>query len=198
MIASLTGTLTIKLPTEININVQGVGYQVNIPLSTYEKLGEIGSTVTVLTYLHVREDALQLYGFSTDEERTFFRMLISVSGIGPKIAQAILSGISVSELRHHIITGNVSALTRIPGIGRKTAERLVVELKEKVAKVEPEVAYIAGVGGIEIRSEALLALTSLGFNRAVAEKAIRSALAESNGKELSIEELIKKALRYTA
>ena len=175
MIASLTGVLKIKSPTEILLDVHGVGYAVTIPLSTYEKLGEVGATQTLLTHLHVREDVMQLFGFATDEERHFFKLLISVSGIGPKIAQGILSGIAVSDLRQHISGGNIGALTAIPGVGRKTAERLVIELRDKTGKIETSgIASFPNQDRDErLRQEALLALTSLGYNRPIAEKAIR-------------------------
>lgn len=200
MIGSLRGTLIHKSPTEILVDVQGVGYQVSIPLSTFEGLGKEQSTVTLLTYLHVREDALQLYGFMTEEERTMFKLLMSVSGIGPKLAQGILSGIGASELRNYIAQGNLGALTAIPGVGRKLAERLVVELRDKISKVESTAAFLgpATEGQSRTRFEALLALTSLGFGRPLAEKALRSALQQLNGKDASVEELVKLALRQTA
>jgi len=199
MIATLTGILRSKSPTEIIIDVGGVGYSVSIPLSTFEKLTETGSAVTLLTHLQVREDALQLYGFATEKELILFRMLISVSGIGPRIAQGILSGISASELRDHILKRNISALTTIPGVGRKTAERMVVELRDKMSKDEPSAAFSVHSSGEEDgRTQALLALTSLGYSRLIAEKAIRRALTEANGAELSLEDLIKHALKYTS
>lgn len=200
MIASLSGTLKIKTPTEVLIDVQGVGYAVSIPLSTFEKLGDIGSTTTLLTHLHVREDALQLFGFATEEERFLFKLLISVSGIGPKIAQGILSGISAVELKEHIARENVTALTAIPGVGRKTAERLIIELRDKIGKLELITSSTPTLSSQQedVRQEALLALTSLGYNRQIAEKALRQVLNETNGTSLSLQELIKKALRYTS
>ena len=199
MIASLTGILKVKSPTEIVLDVQGIGYAITIPLSTFEKLGDVGSTATVLTHLHVREDAVQLFGFATQEERLSFKLLISVNGIGPKIAQGILSRIAVSDLKQHISNENISALTAIPGVGRKTAERLVIELRDKIGKIEvagttspPQTDEEEG-----LRQEALLALTSLGYNRSVAEKALRQVLTEMKGEKLSLQDLIKKALRYT-
>ncbi|MCI0706355.1 MAG: Holliday junction branch migration protein RuvA [Ignavibacteriae bacterium] len=197
MIATLTGILKTKSPTEIVVNTNGVGYAVSIPLSTFEKIGAVDTAVTLFTHLVVREDALQLYGFATENEREVFRLLITVNGIGPKIAQGILSGITLDELKRHIAGGNISALTSVPGVGKKTAERLVVELREKVSRISP--AGISGYPSDEasnVRAEALLALTSLGYQRAVAEKAIRQVLNEQNGKTLSIEELIKSALRF--
>lgn len=197
MIASLTGILKSKSPTEVLVDVNGVGYSVSIPLSTYSKLGDINASVHLLTYLHVREDAMLLFGFATEAERSLFRLLISITGIGPKTAQGILSGISVSELHQHIAGGNITALTAIPGIGRKTAERLIVELRDKIAKTDPGVQGGAGDRNTEIRNEALLALTSLGYNRVSAEKAIRTALNESGGAQLSVEDLIKRALKFS-
>ncbi len=194
MLSHLKGILHHKSPTEIVVDVNGVGYALSIPLSTFEKLGEAGSAISILTYLHVREDILQLYGFATESERELFRLLISVSGIGPKIAQGILSGAQTTELQNLIAQGNVAALTAIPGIGRKTAERLIVELRDKIAKLEPPLAT-AGSSPAGIRAEALMALTSLGYNRAAAEKAIRAALQEFDGKEPTIQELLKQALK---
>ena len=199
MIASLDGILKGKSPTEVLIEVGGVGYALSIPLSTYSTLGELNAPVHLLTHLHVREDAMQLFGFATDSERQLFRLLISISGIGPKIAQGILSGISVPDLRQHIISGNIAALTSIPGIGKKTAERLVVELRDKIGKAEttPGTPAIPGNKNAEIRSEALLALLSLGYNRAAAEKSIRLALNDAGGTDSSVESLIKRALKYS-
>ena len=200
MIGSLRGMLIHKSPTEILVDVQGVGYQVSIPLSTFEALGKEQTAIVLLTYLHVREDALQLYGFATEDERTMFKLLMSVSGIGPKLAQGILSGIGASELRNHIARGDLGALTAIPGVGRKLAERLVVELRDKISKIEPSLAFPgpATEGQARTRFEALLALTSLGFGRPLAERALRDALQQLNGKDASVEELVKLALKQTA
>jgi Holliday junction DNA helicase RuvA len=199
MIASLNGILKGKSPTEVLVDVNGVGYSVSIPLSTYSTLGDLNSPVHLLTHFHVREDAMQLFGFATEAERQLFRLLISITGIGPKIAQGILSGISVPDLRQHIAGGNIAALTSIPGIGKKTAERLIVELRDKIGKIEPSfgTGSVSGDRNAEIRSEALLALTSLGYNRIVAEKALRMAINDAVGSQLSVEDLIKKALKYS-
>lgn len=199
MISSLTGILKFKAATEAVVDVQGVGYALQIPLSTYSQLGEVGSSVTLLTHLQVREDALVLFGFATDDERIMFRHLLSVNGIGPKLAQNILSGVSGAELRALIKSGNASALTAIPGIGRKTAERIIVELKEKVAREAdaiPDFA-VSSATPMEIRTETLRALIALGFQRSAAEKAIRAALNESQGGPLSVEELLKRALKHS-
>ncbi|RPI03159.1 MAG: Holliday junction branch migration protein RuvA [Ignavibacteriae bacterium] len=199
MIASLTGVLKYKSPTEILIDVHGIGYTVSIPLSTYEKLGAIDSTITLLTHFHVREDAMQLFGFFSDEERRLFRHLISVSGIGPKIAQSILSGMNVEELTSHLLSGNVAALTAIPGVGRKTAERMILELRDKAGKMNAggEQMTAPGMASAAMRAEALQALTSLGYNLQIAEKSIRLVLKETEGSKITLEELVKRALRHT-
>jgi Holliday junction DNA helicase RuvA len=198
MIASLHGTIVRKSPTEIVIDVRGVGYGVSIPLSTFEVLGDLNTQVSLFTYLHVREDALQLFGFVSEEERNLFKLLISVTGIGPKMGQSILSGISGAELRNAIIQGNSAMLTSVPGVGRKLAERLVLELRDKIGKVSPGSSLLAASteAQTQIRSEALLALTSLGYNRAAAERAIRLAIKDNSSVEASIELLIKAALRH--
>ncbi|HCV42837.1 MAG TPA: Holliday junction branch migration protein RuvA [Bacteroidetes bacterium] len=198
MIASMRGTLVVKSPTEVVIDTQGIGYSLNIPLSTFAALGTVGSTVTLLTYLHVREDVLQLFGFASDEERNIFKLLISVSGIGPRMGQTILSGIAVPDLKHHIISGNLGALTTIPGVGKKLAERLIFELRDKIGKVELSGALSPAPPDeqSQIRSEALLALTSLGYSRPMAEKALLAALKDANGKDATVEQLIRASLRH--
>jgi Holliday junction DNA helicase RuvA len=200
MIARLSGKLAVKSPTEIVIDVGGVAFALSVPLSTFERLPGAGETVSVFTHLHVREDLLQLYGFFAEEEREVFRILISVSGIGPKMAQGILSGLPVADLKAHIIAGNSHALTAIPGVGRKLAERLIVELRDKIAKTGGAFPGESGgpLDGSRVRAEALLALTSLGYNRPAAEKAIRGAIQESSESENSVESLIKAALRHAA
>lgn len=199
MIGSLTGTLKHKSPTEVVLDVNGVGFAIIIPFSTYERIGDLESRVTLVTHLHVREDALQLFGFFTEDERFFFKLLISVNGIGPKIAQGILSGISVVDLRQHIAGGNLTALTAIPGVGKKTAERLIVELRDKIGKLDGGApGQLRADDGSELRQEALMALTSLGYNRQQAEKAIRQVLQDSTGGKISLQDLIKKALRLAA
>ncbi|MGD0338348.1 MAG: Holliday junction branch migration protein RuvA [Bacteroidota bacterium] len=200
MIASLHGILTKKTPTELQIDVHGVGYLVSIPVSTYQHLTEVGTEVTILTHLHVREDAQQLFGFASEAERSMFRLLISVSGIGPKIALGILSGVGVNELKDHLLHADTTALTTIPGVGKKTAERLIVELRDKLGKDEISTFPLQPIGdeALHVRSETLLALVALGVSRPVAEKAIRLALQGSDTNALTVEELIKRALRHTA
>ncbi len=196
MIASLTGRLVSKTPTDVVLDVHGVGFTLNIPLSTYSAVGEPGETLTLLTYLQVREDALVLYGFATSDERSMFRNLISVNGIGPRLAQNILSGVSSPELRSLIQTGNTAALTGIPGIGKKTAERIIIELREKLEKDSGgrEAISVQSKTSMEVRSEALEAMLALGFQRSVAEKAVRSALNQDRSQDMTVEDLLKKAL----
>ncbi|MBI5020671.1 MAG: Holliday junction branch migration protein RuvA [Ignavibacteriales bacterium] len=199
MISHLRGKLVQKSPTEITIDVNGVGYHVHIPLSTFEKIEKLNGDVVILTHMHVREDAMILFGFATEAERDIFRLLISVSGIGPKIAQGILSGIGTNDLREAILLGNIEALTSISGVGRKTAERIILELRSKLGKIEfTEQAVTPTSQQLKSRSEAIIALMSLGFNRTSAEQTLRAVLIESTNKELSVEEMIKKALHHSA
>ncbi len=198
MIAYLNGKLAEKKPTEAVIDVQGVGYDVLIPTSTYEKLPAIGEQVKLYTYQHVREDALQLFGFVSRAERSVFEVMLGVSGIGPKLALAALSAMQPAELRDKIVGGDVAFLTRIPGVGKKVAERMVVELRDKLVKVEGlEGSALAGGSHdarAEARADALAALEALGLSRAAAERNLRKVLRSSPGVQ-SVEELIRLALR---
>lgn len=194
MIAQLQGRLLHKSPTRAVVEVNGVGYELHIPLSTYEKLGGAGESSTLLTYLHVREDVLQLYGFSTNDEKTLFQHLIAVSGIGPRLAQSILSGCSVATFCSYIRNNEIASLTSIPGIGKKTAERLIIELRDRLKNLALAPAETAAAAPpLPVIEEAVLALVSLGYVRASAEKALRRAQQEEG--ELPVEELIKRALR---
>jgi Holliday junction DNA helicase RuvA len=205
MIAHLSGTLLSKQATSVIVDVGGVGYEVTIPLSTFYDLEDTGSSVQLRVYTHVREDTLQLYGFKTIRERELFLKIISVSGIGPKLGITLLSGMSADELIASIRTNDLARLTLIPGIGRKTAERLVIELREKVAaltsaQLEEELSAKAAVGGQpttdSVRSDALSALLNLGYQRSSAEKAIDGALSE--GGDLSVESVLRRVLRKLA
>ncbi len=195
MIAKISGSLLEKLPTRVLIEVGGVGYEIHIPLSTFDKLGAIGEKTSLFTHLHVREDALQLFGFATATEKQLFQYLLSVSGIGPKVAQSILSGCSVETFCRYIAQNEIAALTTIPGIGKKTAERLVLELRDRLARWLPdETAVTAKSKTTAIQEETIMALVSLGYNRTAAEKAVEQVTREAG--ELPVEELIKRALRY--
>lgn len=197
MLSYLTGKLTYKTPTEIVIDVNGVGYSLHISLTSYEQLSSTNERVKVFTYLHVREDALQLFGFASESEREMFKFLISVSGIGPKIAQGMLSGMTADEMKSSIQVGDIAALTSLQGVGRKTAERLILELRDKIGKAEIELPSFAATSPqIKTRNDALNALMSLGYNRNTAENAIREVL--KNNKDLPVEELIRQALRHTS
>lgn len=207
MIAHLSGTLLSKEPNSVIVEVGGVGYEVTIPISTFYDLEAPGSNVKLRIYTHVREDALQLYGFKTLRERELFMRLISVSGIGPKLGVTLLSGMSADEMIASIRTNNLARLTLIPGVGRKTAERLVMELRDKVAslssaELEEELggAAAAASGSLatedSMRSDVLSALLNLGYQRGSAEKAVTSALDE--GGDISVESILRRSLRKLA
>ena len=191
MIGFLTGKIISKKPTQILMDVNGVGYQVNISITTFEKLGDVNSAVSLYTFLSVKEDALDLFGFFTEAEKEMFRLLISVSGIGPKLAQSILSGIQIEELKEALQVGNISRLVAIPGIGRKTAERLLIELRDKVEKLAEEFIQVSNAK-FAIKNDAVSALTSLGYNVKTAEKVVRDILEKTP--DASIEDLVKNAL----
>ncbi|GMU95507.1 MAG: Holliday junction branch migration protein RuvA [Ignavibacterium album] len=188
MIGYLKGKIISAKPTQIILDVNGVGYLVNISISTFEKISD-QNEISLFIHTHVREDALSLYGFYTEAEKEMFELLISISGIGPKVALSILSGITVDELQNAIQTENVSRLVSVPGVGRKTAERVVLELKSKVGFIETTVSK-----GIDytVKQEAVLALTTLGYNQKVAEKVVRDLLSENSS--ITLEDLIRKSL----
>lgn len=194
MIGHLKGHLIDKSPTRILLDVHGVGYDILIPFTTFEKLGAVGDEAALLTHLHVREDALTLFGFATAAEKKLFLLLLSVSGIGPKIAQAILSGSSVEAFSRHVRNGEIAALTAIPGVGKKTAERIILELKDKMAALEEEMKFPSGAVGVSgMHEQALQALLSLGYARAAAQKAVDAAVQQNP--QASLEEIIKHGLR---
>jgi Holliday junction DNA helicase RuvA len=195
VIARLKGTLIEKSPNRIVVDVGGVGYDVLVPLSTFYTLGDAGSGVTLRVHTHVREDVIALYGFGTGLEQDLFERLISVSGIGPKLALAVLSGIDSGELVRAIRTQDVARLTRIPGIGKKTAERIGLELKDRLAHVLQPAAAAApeDSSGDQRRDDLLSALTNLGYQPQAAEKAIDATLKRSP--DASFENLLRDVLR---
>ncbi|MFQ5863597.1 MAG: Holliday junction branch migration protein RuvA [bacterium] len=196
MICHVQGVIAEKTPTRIVLDVNGVGYELFIPVTTYEKVGEIGQQTKLLTYLHVREDALQLYGFFAQQEKWMFTNLISVSGIGPKLALGILSGCTVDNLKHFIVNGELESLTTLSGVGKKTAQRLITELREKLGGVTPETEFLPTFVEKEITDkfeEAVLALVSLGYPRVSAQRAIEPILKREQN--LPLEDLIRKALQ---
>lgn len=206
MIAHLSGTLLAKQATTVIIDVGGVGYEVTIPLSTLYELDDTGANIQLRIYTHVREEALQLYGFKTARERELFLQLISVSGIGPKLGIAMISVMSADDIIAAIRTNNLARLTSIPGIGRKTAERLVIELRDKITALsspalEEQFAAQAGGAGAPasedaMRDDALSALLNFGYQKAAAEKAITAAIQE--GDDLSVEAILRRSLRTLA
>ena len=196
MIAFLRGRVVEKQPNKVIVDIQGVGYEVFVPLSTYYEIGEVQTDVALRIYTHVREDALQLYGFLTDLERQLFERLIGISGIGPKLAIAVLSGMEPRDLVTAVQGGNVARLTGIPGVGKKTAERIVLELKDRLAQMAAPAAAggpPAAAGAERLRGDLLSALQNLGYHRPQAEKAIDSILTTLG--EPTFERALKSALR---
>lgn len=193
MISYVSGKLIEKTPAYVVVETGGIGFQMWIPLSSYEALGDIGSAVRVLTHLHVREDVLQLFGFSSREEKDLFQVLITVSGVGPRLAQGILSGISVDEFKRAVRDQDIDTLTSAPGVGKKTAERLVLELREKIGEEKIEGRILPTVGAATTADEAVSALVSLGYKRPKAQEKVQTVLRESPS--FSVEEVIREVLR---
>lgn len=205
MIAHLSGTLLSKHTNTVVLEVNGVGYEVTIPLSTFYDLEDAGANVKLNIYTYVREDTLQLFGFKTLRERELFLRLISVSGVGPRLAITMIGIMSANEIIASIRTNNLARLTSIPGVGKKTAERLVIELRDKIAALsspalEEEFAAQDGAGAAAsedaVREDALSALIGLGYQKAAADKAITSALQEDG--DISVEVLLRRSLRLLA
>jgi Holliday junction DNA helicase RuvA len=194
MIAHLRGTLLEKAPSRIMVDVGGVGYDVQVPLSTFYVIGDPGGGISLRIHTHVREDAIALYGFATTLEHDLFERLIAISGVGPKLALAVLSGIEPAELIRAVRTQDVARLTAIPGIGKKTAERISLELKDRLpaAVAAAGQATAAAAPGDQLRSDLMSALLNLGYQRAAAEKAIDRATKESAA---GFEETLKTTLR---
>lgn len=197
MITFLEGTLEEALPTQIVVAVQGVGYQVLIPLSSFDRLPAQGGRIKILTHLQVREDAHILYGFMTAEERDLFRLLVEhVSGIGPKLALAVLSGMPVSSFKAAVVNGAVAEISRVKGVGKKTAERIVLELKDKVGVAAAwEAASSKQAEGTAEINDAVLALISLGYKQVDAHKAVKQVIEAEPGSRKSAEELVRRALK---
>lgn len=187
MIGYLTGKIISSKPTQIIMDVNGVGYLVNISISTFEKISDRES-VSIYIHTSVKEDSITLFGFYTQSEKEMFELLISISGIGPKVSLGILSGIAVDDLKEAIANGNVSRLIAIPGIGRKTAERVVLELKNKVDSIKTD----GMTRETSAKDEAVSALSTLGYQRQIAEKTVRDLLSENP--DYTLEELIRKSL----
>ena len=201
MIAHLSGKLLLKGATSVIVDVGGVGYEVTIPLSTAYELGEAGGDVSLRIYTHVREDSLALYGFQTGRERELFMLLISVSGIGTKSAIAMLSTMNADEISGAIRTNNLARLISVPGIGRKTAERLVIELRDKVVQLSsPTLAEAVATNGKgakpsidSVYDDALAALLTFGYPKPAAERALKTTMTD--GGEVTVEALLRRSLR---
>jgi Holliday junction DNA helicase RuvA len=200
MITFLDGKLVSALPTQAIVDVGGVGYEVFIPLASYDKLPAVGQPVRILTHLHVREDAHVLYGFMTPAERDLFRLLVNnVSGIGPKLALAVLSGMSVNNFKAAVVNSDIASLSKISGLGKKTAERIVLELKDKLgvaAAWEAASTMHAPTPEQEQANEAVLALIALGYKQIDAHKAVRELQEKSEAN--AAEDLVKLALKRMA
>jgi Holliday junction DNA helicase RuvA len=194
MIGQLRGRLADKRPNQVLVDVSGVGYVVLVPLSTYASLGDLHTEVTLLIHTHVREDALALYGFLSSREKHFFEMLLSASGVGPSLALKILSGMSVEELVPAIRNSDLARLTKIPGVGRKTAERMVVELKDKLEAVTVEVERPAASSPAGIEADVASALVNLGYEQRAAETAVAEAKREA-GSGANFEKMLRAALQ---
>jgi len=201
VIASLRGSILEKHPNRIVVDVNGVGYEVFVPLSTFYGLGDAGSAITVRIHTHVREDALLLYGFATLLEQELFERLIGVSGIGPKVALAVLSGIEPLDLIRAIERGDLARLTAIPGVGKKTSERIVLELKDRLPRPQA-VAVAAGDAASDapiVRDDVVSALVNLGYHRPLAEKAADAAIKTIGpSSDRGFERILKQALREVA
>jgi Holliday junction DNA helicase RuvA len=194
VIAHLRGTILEKHPNRVVVDVSGVGYDVAVPLSTFYGLGSTGDGVSLRVHTHVRDDAIALFGFATPLELDLFERLISISGIGPKVGLAVLSGIEPVELVGAIQRGDLARLTAIPGVGKKTSERIVLELKDRLPKAHAAASIDAGP---TMRGDVLSALINLGYHRPLAEKAVDAAL-KATGRDAGFERALKQALRELA
>ncbi|MDP2155643.1 MAG: Holliday junction branch migration protein RuvA [Sulfuricella sp.] len=191
MIGRISGTLLEKHPPLVLVDVGGVGYEIDVPMSTFYNLPALGEKIALHTQLIVREDAHQLYGFSTHNERTAFRQLLKISGVGPKLALTILSGMSVSELSHVVAAQEVGRLTKIPGIGKKTAERLLLELRDKLPGAAAALLSPGAEPGPVARNDVLEALLALGYNEREASWAVKQLPAN-----LDVSDSIRQALKF--
>ncbi len=200
MIASLTGRLAFKAPTYLILDVQGVGYEVFIPLSTYYGLPNLSDSISLSVHTHVREDAIQLFGFLTSQEKSAFVLLTSVSGVGPKLGLSVLSALPVSDLVSAIQSGDVEKLTTVPGIGNKSASRLVLELKDKVGKLHPGLGPTRDsprLGQDAIFEDALSALVNLGYRPQDAKEALKQ-VKKSNAESIVLKDMIRESLKELA
>jgi len=196
MIAQLLGKLLNKNPSRVIVDVNGVGYEVNVPLSTFYEVGEVGGSVQLLIHTHVREDAIILFGFKSLKEKSTFEYLTSVSGVGPKLAITILSGMTVDELIPAIRQSDLARLSSIPGVGKKTAERLVVELRDKLAGFDTSASHSPSLTLSHQQEDVISALTNLGYPKTAAEHAVQKASRDKT--DQMFEELLRKSLQVLA
>jgi Holliday junction DNA helicase RuvA len=192
MIAHLTGKIISKKPTQITLEVNGIGYLINISINTFDKIEEIGKQISLHTYLSVKEDSLTLFGFYTIAEKELFEILIGVNGVGPKLAINILSGITADEFKDAVLNRNVSRLVAIPGVGKKTAERMIIELGDKISKLSDSGTSISPKS-YSVKDDAVAALIGLGYNHKTADNVTRNLIDENA--EISLEDLIKESLK---
>ncbi len=200
MIARLSGILVEKSVTQCIVDVHGAGYRVVVPLTTFYELPEIGQPVVIHVHTHVREDAIHLYGFHAREEQAVFQLMISVSGIGPKLAINILSGITAGELIRAVMEDDLKRLTGIPGVGKKTAERMILELKDKVAKFDGDTVAVGAVTaekGVQVKEDALSALVNLGYKGSAVKEVVDRIMREAPDAP-SLDQLLKRVLRTLA
>lgn len=202
MIARISGLLLYKSPTHVIVDAHGIGYRVFVPLTTYYELPETGQQVTLNIHTHVKQDAINLFGFDTQEAKDIFQLMISVSGIGPKLAMNILSGISAGELLRAVSQGNRGRLVSIPGVGKKMAERLILELKDRLVKLSlPEDAGRKGTGLTQVelmQEDALSALVNLGYKLDTAQAALDRVMRDAAEADRSLDIVLKKALQILA
>lgn len=197
MLAYIRGRVVSKSPTRLILEVAGIGYLLHIPLSTFEKIPSHGE-VTILTQLFIREDQIKIFGFATDEERTLFQLLLSVNGIGPNTAITILSGSTVDDIKYAVIHEDAKALEKIKGVGKKTAERIILELKGTITEIAASVS--TGTGDVRQKaliSDAVMALVSLGYGRSVAENVVNETARKLESVD-NVEVLVREALKYKA
>jgi len=196
VIAHLSGTLLDKQLQRLVVDVGGVGYDVQVPLSTFYAVGDVGARVALRIHTHVREDALQLFGFATSLEQSLFERLIAISGIGPRVALAVLSGIEPESLVRAIRDADLGRLTSIPGVGKKTAERLVVEMRDRLPKMTETMPPGASNAADDLRSDVLSALANLGYQRAAAERGLERVLTTSDSRDF--EDVLRAILKDLA
>ena len=196
------GTLRSKSPVRVVLDVNGIGYEFTVPVSTFQALPDVEAQVSLLAYFHVTENSQQLIGFLSETERSLFKLLIAISGIGPKMALSVLSGIGVDQFREAVISGDIDTLTGISGVGRKTAERLIIELREKIVLLQGQELPLDRKGGVQkkmsLEDDSITALMVLGYKRVEAGQAVKKVFQTSGKKqkELAVEDVVRESFKY--